>query len=443
MKANCIAAVLGAIVMTWGASARADGYLKAYGTVVTRGDRLDLAIAGEGNFLLRDRDRYLLVREGVFTVGSDYRIVHPATGYRLQRTGSDGEVFGFQTPGSANIRIPYDIPVPPKATTTVSFRGSLRADSYAPTTNIILAPGIQYTEDGCVAGASTLLGNLDQASGLAEGDSFGIAGTDRGGNPVSAGLEITPGATTLGDVLAAISNALPGSTASIGDGMIVVEDDTAGYSLTDLTLTYSGAGSFALPGYFEVQTAGGLLTHSTAIEIFDSQGSTHVLTGSFVRTDRVNLWDFVLTDITGNVEAITDRRVRGIKFGSNGAYAGLDGPVPDDASFELTFANGSPSVEIALDFGTPGKYDGLSQFGGSSTAAAYEQDGYRAGWLVSIRVRPDGLMFGGFTNGVYADIAQIAIVVIPEPATALLLALGGLALLKRRRTDAPRPVRRA
>ena len=440
MKANCIAAVLGAIVMTWGASARADGYLKAYGTVVTRGDRLDLAIAGEGNFLLRDRDRYLLVREGVFTVGSDLRIVHPATGYRLQRTGSEGEVFGFQTPASANIRIPYDIPVPPKATTTVSFCGSLRADEYDPATSILVS-GIQYTEDGCVAGASTLLGNLDQASGLAEGDSFGIAGTDRGGNPVSAGLEITPGATTLGDVLAAISNALPGSTASIGDGTIVVEDDTAGYSLTDLTLTYSGAGSFALPGYFEVHTAGGVLTHSTAIQIFDAQGSVHTLSGAFVRIDQRNLWDFVLTDITGNVEAITDRRVRGIKFGPNGAYAGLDGPVPDDASFELTFANGSPSVEIALDFGTPGKYDGLSQFGGCSTAAAYGQDGYPAGWLLSMHVRPDGLMIGGFTNGVYADIAQIAIVVIPEPATALLLALGGLALLKRRRTHAPPPVR--
>ncbi|MCK4284530.1 MAG: flagellar hook-basal body complex protein, partial [Candidatus Brocadiae bacterium] len=348
----------------------------------------------------------------------DYRIVHPPTGYRLQRTGSEGEVFGFQTPGSANIRIPYDIPVPPKATTTVSYGGSLRADEYLPTTNI-LASGIQYTERGRVAGASTLLGNLDQASGLAEGDSFGIAGSDRAGNPVSAGLEITPGATTLGDVLAGISNVLPGSTASVSDGMIVVEDDTAGYSLTDLTLTYSGAGSFALPGYFEVHTAGGVLTHSTAIEIFDSQGASHTLSATFVRTDTINVWDMVLTSISGDV-ALVDRRVKGITFLSNGTFGGIGGTPQDDQSFKMQFGfDPTNTREVDLDFGTIGRYDGLSQSGGKNTAAASGQNGYCSGSLLNVSVTREGVLVGVFTNGVRRDVAALKLATFQNAAGLL------------------------
>ena len=57
----------------------------------------------------------------------------PATGYRLKRVGSDGEIEGFQTPGNSSVRVPYGMPLPAKATSDIAVSGNLSANATYPT----------------------------------------------------------------------------------------------------------------------------------------------------------------------------------------------------------------------------------------------------------------------------------------------------------------------
>jgi flagellar hook protein FlgE len=78
--------------------------------------------------------------------------------------------------------------------------------------------------------------------------------------------------------------------------------------------------------------------------------------------------------------------------------------------FVITFAHDTANpqtIEIAM--GTTGKLDGLTQFKGSSTAVAREQDGYEAGRLSTVSVNNEGILIGAFSNGIKKNIANLQI----------------------------------
>ena len=99
------------------------------GKIVSTGNPLHMAIEGEGSFVLTDGGRNLYTRTGLFAVNANLNLVDSATGYRVKRVGSEGEIDGFQTAGSSNIRIPYGIAMPAKATSEIAVSGNLSADT--------------------------------------------------------------------------------------------------------------------------------------------------------------------------------------------------------------------------------------------------------------------------------------------------------------------------
>jgi len=106
---------------------------------------------------------------------------------------------------------------------------------------------------------------------------------------------------------------------------------------------------------------------------------------------------------------MANRRIENVSFNaSDGSYAGLSGP--DLPQFVITFAHDRRHPQtIEMQMGTAGKLDGLTQFKGSSTAAAREQDGYEAGRLSSVSVNNEGIIIGAFSNGIRKNIAHLAI----------------------------------
>jgi len=93
----------------------------------------DMAVDGEGFFVVYDGTGYLYTRDGSFDVDSEGYLVDPATGYRVQRIGTVGENNGFQMPGVTAIQIPYRTQLPGQETTTIDFKGNLSADVAEPT----------------------------------------------------------------------------------------------------------------------------------------------------------------------------------------------------------------------------------------------------------------------------------------------------------------------
>ena len=109
----------------------------AQGSLTNTGKPLDMAIEGNGYFVLNDGQTDVYTRMGSFAVDANFDLVDPASGYRVQRIGSIGVDDGFQTASSRNIRIPYDVALPASKTSSISMSGNLSADDSTATTNLL------------------------------------------------------------------------------------------------------------------------------------------------------------------------------------------------------------------------------------------------------------------------------------------------------------------
>ena len=405
------------------------------GNIVNTGNPLDLAIEGQGYFVVSDGSQDLYTRDGSLSVDANGYLVDPKTGYLVQRIGSVGESDGFQSAGNSNIKVPYDVAIAAKATSEITAAGNLSADEVlaTPATNILSSSVVYTTNSGTTAVPTTELDQLDQFSGtFGAATTITASGFDPSGNALvdAAGLTVT-GTTTLQDVLDHLNNVLTSTeqVASLVGGRIRITDVSSGYSLSDLALTWAdnGSATLTMPPYFEVSTVGGDAVKHINSTIYDSQGGKHVLSAAFTKTNTANQWDMVLTSVTGDVSNVTfdNRRIRGIEFAaSDGSYSGVNATIGDTAQFVVTFARDASNPQtVAVNMGTVSQLDGLTQFAGNSTAVARGQDGYETGRLATVSVDKEGTLIGSFSNGINKGIATIQIALFQNPAA--LESIGG------------------
>lgn len=259
------------------------------GPLTTTGRKLDLAVQGEGFFVVNNGLRNLYTRAGALNLDQNGYLVEAASGFRLQRFGPTGEATAttpaFQASGNPDIRIPLGVGVPGTPTNQIEIRGNLNA------------------------------------------------------------------------------------AMSVGD------------------------------------------TYTSAIQVFDTQGTQHALSMTFTKT-AVNTYSLDLTVSGGTV---TGAPITGISFNADGTFAG-----PATAAISLAFPPGLPAAQpVTLQLGTVGTATGLSQFGGDSTAAAVQQNGSSAGTLVDYSFSQAGVVNGIFSNGVILPLAQIGLATFTNPGGLL------------------------
>ncbi len=395
------------------------------GDIESTGSALDMAIEGEGYFVLNDGSQNVFTRAGSFSVDEQCYLVDSATGYRVQRIGSEGEADGFQVAGDSDLRVPYDVSMAASATTSVTVSGNLSSDATTTTdaTNVLEASSAFTIDSGTSATASTKLSELDQWTAGTTGEgTLTISGCGHDGTAFDIDITVD-GDTTLQNVLDQINAGLGDSgTATLTDGKITITDSSSGYSLSDASMSFTSTDGTKLTTspYFEIATVGGDEVKSVTISVYDSLGSEHVLSASFVRTDTANTWDLVLTSMTGDVSSLsTDgRRISGIEFNkSDGSLAGLSTTTGDTSAFTVSFAsNASTSQTIDVSMGTVGQLDGLTQYAGDSTAVASAQDGYTAGSLSTASVDNEGLLIGTFSNGVKKTLGAVEMALFQNSA---------------------------
>jgi flagellar hook protein FlgE len=402
------------------------------GSIINTGNPLDLALEGEGYFVVSDGQQNIYTRAGAFAVDADSIMVDPSTGYRVQRIGSLGENDGFQVAGDSDLHVPYDVPMPARLTSQIVVSGNLSTDETFETPQTqLLASNVTYTTSGTAAVGTTLINDLDQTtSGTYSSATIEVTGFAHDGTALTDATGLTvDGTTTMDDLVSHINTVLgaTNATASLDSGQIRIADVSSGYSRSDVKLAFtnSGTADWTEPAYFEMLTVGGDEVRSVNIKTYDSQGGKHVFSGAFVRTDTPNTWDMVLTSITGNINeiSIANRRIEDITFdATNGYYTGLGGS--DPAEFVISSAHDPSNPQtISLDFGTIGTLNGLTQFAGNSTAVAKEQDGYEAGNLSTVSVNKEGIVIGAFSNGIKKDIAAVQLALFQN--TSGLESVGG------------------
>lgn len=315
------------------------------GTTEATGNKLDMAIQGNGFFLMRDGGEYFASRAGAFSIDAQNYLVDSSTGNRVQRVGAVGEgsstAPAFQVAGNNDISIRHGMTIPGKATENVTFRGNLDARADLPLSTV-LKLGQPLTANGGAATEQTLLNDINQTlSPYAAGDRILIQGSRADGSPVESVFVATgTSADTLGSLLAAINTAFLSATPGIGaaasldnSGRIQLTANRPGQSKLALTLSSDPADAVASSGVTEFTTFqrtvegrdGGKTT--TVMEIFDEQFAAHNITFTFQKQTE-NSWNLVAS-LDGDEGSITrfgeDNTVAGLRFNANGSFAGVAG----------------------------------------------------------------------------------------------------------------------
>ncbi|MCP4001486.1 MAG: hypothetical protein GY727_11310, partial [Gammaproteobacteria bacterium] len=219
------------------------------------------------------------------------------------------------------------------------------------------------TDSMAVAGLNDLLDTVNTTD-YVTGDVINVVGTEHDGTTVTTSF--TYGAandgTTLGDLKDFITSNFGSATASIdSSGNLVVTSDQAGQSELILNLTdgtsNTGATTFSS---FSASTTGSGDVYVSSMPVFDTQGSSHLISLSFEKTAS-NTWNVTPT-MSAAEGSVTDA-ITAITFNSNGSFASTTGT----STITITYPDATTQT-VTLDFGTPNTFSGLTQFGGTGSA---------------------------------------------------------------------------
>lgn len=395
------------------------------GSLETTQNVFDLALQGNGYFVANDGVQDHFTRAGAFNVDANNFLNDPSTGYRVQRIGTVGEGTAtspaFQTAGDTNIKIPFGTGIPGQATTQITMQGNLSANAVGPLAQV-LTSSQPFLAGGAAATAATLLNSLDdnQIDYIA-GDQIQILGTTSGNVPVNAAVAVGP-ATTLGDVVNALNANFTDATASIdANGNLVVQANATGPSFLNASILDAAGNTGTTvwgnhtPAITTTGKDGDKVT--TGIQFYDTQGTAHYLSLEFQKQGN-NTWN-MRAAMNAAEGTLVDNQVDGIIFNDNGSFSVVNGAGAGDRFLTAQINGLAAPQTIALSLGSAGGFSGLTQFGGSSSAVAQEQDGFAAGALANVSVSQDGIISGIFTNGRILPIAQLAIAEFANSAALL------------------------
>jgi flagellar hook protein FlgE len=478
------------------------------GGLETTGQITDLAIQGQGFFVLGDsNDNKFYTRAGAFGFDSESRLVDPATGLFVlgKMADSSGVIPSLATVDQ--IRLPFGQQDPARATEVINLSNNLdvsatnsdatlvsagssnvlsvsgRALDGVGGTHIITIAGAQaqnasFTSGAAGFGAGTTLGvagvtvfndfsltidssrtenitglsatstigdlinSINQIEGLAAqltaggaieiirgraGDPllYGFQSSDAAAGNITNiifGVPAGPGNTFVSaggaaSTLTASDTFTPdrGSGPAIGpvvQSLPLIFDDTSGLAVgisgidsggIEVTTGTGGLAATAVGSELVIQTEP--TTHSTSLQVFDSQGGKHTVSLEFFKSIVPNRWEWTASVLGG--ESIASGNSGYVSFNSDGSlntfdYAGGASAITIDPQ------NGAANIVVAIDAGSPNGFDGITGFAsGRHTASFIAQDGYGLGILEKISIDQSGNISGIFSNGVNRVLAQV------------------------------------
>lgn len=168
-------------------------------------------------------------------------------------------------------------------------------------------------------------------------------------------------------------------------------------------------------------------SYQNSFEINDSLGVSHSVTATWVK-NAANDWTVTFADPTQVTTGLTSASLLtghaapndhsiDITFNGDGSIASF---VPATTELQLTgFTSGADNQTVALDLGTVGLTDGVTQFSANTATPDMEiflidQDGVRFGQLSGVEIDDAGLVTAYFENGVRLPVYQIPIATFPN-----------------------------
>ncbi len=390
------------------------------GNLEQTGEELDMAISGEGFFVVAGGGSTYYTRAGSFTLTDDGILVDSSTGFTVRRIGTIGEPNGtdpaFQVNGDDRIQIPKGASIPGTASTEVSISGNLPASATGPVAETIRT-STALLSGGSAATTATALNDLDSNSiDYVVGDQITISGNDHDGTPVTATYTYAAG-DTVADLLAAISAAYPGSTVSLtSSGEIEIESNTTGPSQLNVTLldapTNTGSTDWSSHNFIDIVVGKDADSYTSSVEVIDERGLSHTV--NFTLTKQADSsWNLDAT-IPASDGTVLDGQITGIQFASDGSFQQVSGTGTGDSNLSFQFSNGTAPLTVSVDLGVLGSFEGLTEVGAPESISA-SADGFEPSTLVSVQVDADATLFGVTSTGRRFPLAQMAIATFGNP----------------------------
>lgn len=378
------------------------------GGMQSTGRVTDLAIEGEGYFMVSDGSENLMTRAGNFVFNKDGNLVDQAgrfvQGYNAD---SNGNVLGGGA--TSNVRVDFENVLPPKKTEAVTLAGNLNAST---STSKVLQAQTGFSVAGEPASSDADLNDLSQT-----GEAF------TGGETVNFELVLNDGSThtinysyTSGDTLddlvtgfntqlTALTDTMPdeaGGKLAVVDGMLVFRSNEIGESELDISnVTVSGGtGEINFPG-LQVTQEGQENAQTMSSTVYDELGNAHSLLLEFTQTNP-NEWQYSARFLDG--EEITSGATGTVIFDEMGQ---LSSENLLDISFDP--GNGAKAANFSVELGNSDTGTRLTQFAGSNSAKVIGQDGYTQGQLIDVSINGAGQIEGIYDNGNSMVLSQLAL----------------------------------
>lgn len=414
------------------------------GTLSPTGDPRDLAIDGDGFFVVRRGEGQWFTRAGNFRTDSAQYLSTP-TGERLQGYAVDDQ-FNIVPGRTTDVRIPLGTLTIAEATQNVRFRGNLNADGTLPsqgarvtlmgtsTTGLLAASdAVPLPNTGDVLETSTRLLDVEDPALpgtntrlFTSGQGIQLYNAQRGGRTLPTSTYTITDTSTIADLQAFLGEALginaatganpdartPGVSLDPASGVLSIVGNTG--SVNDLVVNDSNlrvvdaAGTYVRQP-FVTSKAGAADGESvrTAYEVYDSLGTPVQVRMAMVldsRSDAGTAWRYML-ESDDSLGASTQLGTGLLNFGTDGQLVS-GSPVTLDVDRSGTGATTPLSISL---FFSQGQDSVTALTDSTSSIAATYRDGAPIGTLSSFGVGADGVITGSFTNGLARTLGQVAL----------------------------------
>ena len=284
------------------------------GSMQATGRGTDLAVEGNGFFVLAGGDKVAYTRDGGFSLDSEFNLTATGSGMKVLGWGADFETGQIDTTApitaSSSIRIPLGGLSVARATSDIDIAGNLNASSSGPsqTTFVNLARNLDSTLGPKATAAAAFTGGFDSAAvdGTTHNVSFNVydqagtshpvtvaftkngasqwdyavtaTGADAASLPPNGSLTFTGGVSDLASIPLNL-------TWNTGVDSITTAIDTS--ALTESTTTNAAASA--------VDGKAPSAPVPLVFDVYDSLGTAHSVTATFTKLPAANTWQYAIT----------------------------------------------------------------------------------------------------------------------------------------------------
>jgi len=400
------------------------------GTIEPTGVNTDMAVNGDGFFVLKTPAGQQFTRDGSFTLNSDDQLV-TTSGNFVQGFGVDAQ--NNVIPGALqDVTIPLGATSTAKATTSVTLQGNLNAAGAVATGQSILNSQLLTTVGGAAAPTgTTLLTNLasESAPGTAlinVGDVYTLAGQKDGRDlapqtfTVTAtstvndlntffnqglGIDTTVGGTPPPGATIETSTTNPNAATLVVTGNLGTENSLslAGSDFASSTgnTPFAFADGTDNAGFTSNPNGESIHTSYTAYDSLGNPINVDVTAVLQSKSTSGNTWEFYATSADNQGGTGTVLGDGTLTFNGNGQLTQVTG---NTISINRAGTGAISPLTLTMDF------SGVSQLAGtSSDLVMTAQDGSGIGTLQSFSVGTDGTITGSYSNGLTKTLGQVAL----------------------------------